>query len=346
MVYSAQFPISLPDSNTPLQLDLFIPQSRYPEVLQLGPDSAIAGLLAKARLTRVAESVETLLCRQAVAGTDAGNDAGDAPALAAIAYCGEDWAGGRPAFDSGCVLFADPVHLQLQRDCFTLSAPVPLPLSVEETSALLDALNEHFAEDGLRFAAGSSGHWYLHMAQMQAMTTQPPDRAMDRDIHAFQPTGPDAARWQHLSNEIQMLLHAHPVNQQREARGLPACNSLWFWGGGELPQVKGRSAVFVYGCSPLVKGLGRLGHVTHKGAAPVAADMQGHSTICWWLDGTSTVDSGLQLAADALRRGKLCHLRLHLADRGEVLRADLRRVDLFKFWRRRRAVHTCFAERA
>ena len=36
-------------------------------------------------------------------------------------------------------------------------------------------------------------------------------------------------------NELQMLLHAHPVNQAREARGELSVNSLWLWGGGHRP---------------------------------------------------------------------------------------------------------------
>jgi hypothetical protein len=35
-------------------------------------------------------------------------------------------------------------------------------------------------------------------------------------------------------NEIQMLLHEHPVNGERAARRLPAINSLWLWGFGQL----------------------------------------------------------------------------------------------------------------
>jgi len=33
-----------------------------------------------------------------------------------------------------------------------------------------------------------------------------------------------------------MLLHHSPVNERREAQGLPRVNSLWFWGAGALPQ--------------------------------------------------------------------------------------------------------------
>jgi hypothetical protein len=35
-------------------------------------------------------------------------------------------------------------------------------------------------------------------------------------------------------NEIQMLLHEHPVNDVRQRRGRPVINSLWFWGFGAI----------------------------------------------------------------------------------------------------------------
>ncbi len=41
--------------------------------------------------------------------------------------------------------------------------------------------------------------------------------------------------WYKLLNEMQMFLHAHELNQDRERRGLLPINSLWFWGGGRLP---------------------------------------------------------------------------------------------------------------
>jgi hypothetical protein len=35
-----------------------------------------------------------------------------------------------------------------------------------------------------------------------------------------------------LQNEVQMLLHEHPINQQREQKGLLAVNSFWLSGTG------------------------------------------------------------------------------------------------------------------
>ncbi|MDH3761646.1 MAG: hypothetical protein OEU50_11745 [Gammaproteobacteria bacterium] len=42
-------------------------------------------------------------------------------------------------------------------------------------------------------------------------------------------------QWYKLLNEMQMFLHAHDLNRDRERRGRLAINSLWFWGGGRVP---------------------------------------------------------------------------------------------------------------
>ena len=38
--------------------------------------------------------------------------------------------------------------------------------------------------------------------------------------------------WYKLMNEMQMFMHQHRVNQDRQQADLPAINSLWFWGAG------------------------------------------------------------------------------------------------------------------
>jgi hypothetical protein len=42
--------------------------------------------------------------------------------------------------------------------------------------------------------------------------------------------------WYRLVNEIQMFMHQHAVNQDRQETGLLPINSIWFWGAGELPE--------------------------------------------------------------------------------------------------------------
>lgn len=137
---------------------------------------------------------------------------------------------------AGYWLRADPVHLVMQRDAFSLGEPMPLALSATEADGILHTLNTHFAEDGLEFLQGQSGQWYLHTAQTPEVTTVLPAVAMQQNVHQHMPSGPDAAKWRGIINEIQMLLHSHPVNAQRELQKDLVINSVWFSGGGALPQ--------------------------------------------------------------------------------------------------------------
>jgi len=52
-------------------------------------------------------------------------------------------------------------------------------------------------------------------------------------VHDFMPAGRDGARIRSLMNEIQMLLHEHPVNQGRERARLLPVNGWWLWGFGD-----------------------------------------------------------------------------------------------------------------
>jgi len=72
------------------------------------------------------------------------------------------------------------------------------------------------------------------------MQTTPAAAARGARVDEKLPSGPDAMRFHALMNEAQMLLHEHPVNAEREARGEPALNSIWFWGGGVMAAAKAR----------------------------------------------------------------------------------------------------------
>jgi hypothetical protein len=128
-------------------------------------------------------------------------------------------------------LYAVPVHLVLQRDTFSMSAPVPLPLELAEINALTDTLNKHFETNALKFF-WHENYWFLRLTSNPDIQTNPPENAINKDIDAFLPTGEGATQWAALTNELQMLLFTHSVNQAREAKNLPVVNSIWCYGGG------------------------------------------------------------------------------------------------------------------
>lgn len=134
-------------------------------------------------------------------------------------------------------LCAQPAHLAVDRDRLLLLPRRHFPLSDRESHALLSTLREVFAREGLDLVQVDAGTWLIGCTHVQRLQTFEPERVEGHDIDAYQPRGEDASRWQRLLTEIQMLLHEHPVNVEREQRGEPVVNSLWLWGGGGMPNV-------------------------------------------------------------------------------------------------------------
>ena len=197
--------------------DLFLPNGFAAEVcagLSLPALETILGRGHSEMLDPV--SLEGMLC-----GLFGVQDAGDAPVAAISA-----------AFDglaAGCWLRADPVNLNLQRDRLLLAG---VRVASEEAAALCASLNTHFAGQGIEFFAPHPQRWYVRLGELPRIRTTPLSQAIGGDVRAALPAGEDASRWHQLSNEIQMLLHAHPLNEIREVHGETIVNSVWFWGGG------------------------------------------------------------------------------------------------------------------
>src|SRR5256714_9673463 len=134
---------------------------------------------------------------------------------------------------------ADPVHLQVGRDSLGLADSAAFQVSRSESEALVDALNRHFGQTML-FQPLRPARWDLRLEKAPDVQTTPAAAARGGAIDEKLPSGPDAMRFHALMNEAQMLLHEHPVNAEREARGVPALNSIWFWGGGVIAAAKAR----------------------------------------------------------------------------------------------------------
>jgi hypothetical protein len=94
--------------------------------------------------------------------------------------------------------------------------------------------------------------------------TTPVDAARGRRLLASLPRGAEGGTWQRWQNEIEMLLHEHPINSAREARGEATVSGVWFWGGGRLADA-GAMPRAVVTASPgrlgdLARGIALRGH--------------------------------------------------------------------------------------
>lgn len=312
--------------------DLFPPQDVAAKVCAELHLPALEGILARSTLT--ASGISTLedwLCNAFAAE-------GVAPVRAA--------ADGLAA-DEGALLCADPVHLQLQHSQVVLRPDV-VP-DQAEADILCASLNAHFAGMGLSFHVPQPGRWYLRVTDMPLATLHPMSRVAWRDVKPFLPQGMDALRWQRIATEVQMLLHAHPVNEAREARGQLSINSLWLWGGGRAkPLLRAFDAVggdsALAGAFAQAAGVPRIGSlqaaldgVNGRGlwicAAPGEAQRQGDYHA--WRETLQQIEQEYaQPLLQAVRTGRVQRLTLEvLGDRGSQ-RFDMARSDAWKLWRR------------
>src|SRR5882762_9765604 len=149
---------------------------------------------------------------------------------------------------------ADPVHLQVGRDSLGLADSAAFEVSRADSEALAEALNRHFGQ-AMLFNPLRPARWYVRLDKAPDMQTTPAAAARGAALDGKLPAGPDAMRFHALMNEAQMLLHEHPVNAEREARGEPALNSIWFWGGGAIEAAKARPFSTVIADDPLARGL-------------------------------------------------------------------------------------------
>jgi hypothetical protein len=247
-------------------------------------------------------------------------------------------------------LRADPAHLQAGRGDLILARTHGLALDRAEAEALIASLNAHFAADGLRFAAPAVQRWYLRTEAAPALVTTPAPAALGRNVDPLLPRGEDALHWHWRLNEIQMLLHEHPVNQAREARGAAPVNSIWLWGGGRMPECHLHDCLAVWSDSALARGLARCAGSAGHGL-PVDAETWLHalpdgSHLVAFDEELEPLESGpagrlARLEREwfapllaALRAGALNELVLSTHHLAHQVRFAASRLDLRKFWRR------------
>lgn len=308
-----------------LKIQLFIKPAGLQRSVFL-QSSALGRLLAAGRHAVINSPVETVLCRHFGIAKQV-----DWP-VAPFSLLGE---GMQPA--SAYWLHADPVHLDLQRDYFTLGSPVPLHLHAEESKSLLDALNQHFNEDGLQFFSSPSGRCYLRLERSPEVATHFPDEAMGRDVRAYMPQGSGAVQWDRLLNEIQMLLFDHPVNRTREEDNLPVINSIWFSGGGVLPNEL--QAVFqgaVYGDS-LARGIARFAGLSAADLPDYAEVLRiepGEDILLVLENNEDAEKRWIAPLLGMLGKRKIKGLELNMGMRNRTLNVQVNPLGLWKFWRK------------
>jgi hypothetical protein len=255
-------------------------------------------------------------------------------------------------------LRADPVHIRVERNGLTFVGTALLALSAEESQALASAITAHFAPVGLAFHAPARERWYVKLASAPDLVTRPPEEVVGADVQTSLPTGRDALRWHGVFNEVQMLLHAHPVNAVREECGSPPVNSIWIWGGGMRPHAALRPFTQVWSdnaeAAAIAQASGeRSAALPDSAEAVLAAECESdgehlivldhlaapsayHDADVWRARLSRLESTWFAPLAAALRSARLKRVTIVVPGADAGSRFDIARSDLMKFWRSRK----------
>jgi len=221
-------------------------------------------------------------------------------------------------------LCADPVHVEVGRTGALVTPASALGITQEDALALSGALSTHFAPE-LTFTARHPGRWYVRAAPAFAAA--------------------DAVGRRAVETELQMLLHAHPLNAAREAAGLPTVNSIAFSGGGVYHAPAAHPFDAVHTDMPLVRGLAGAAISHALPAVPGNLDIEPHARVLValdplegsgsWAEALEAMDTRwIAWLGQALADGRCTEARLVLTGRTSALECTLVPGDRWRFWRR------------
>jgi hypothetical protein len=290
-------------------------------------DASLRVWLAQSDLTRAADSVDLLAQVAQELGLPYPQQG-----CGALRMWGQT--GDRP---TNWIAAADPVYLEPRRDHLVLHALRSADASPAEMRVLIDHLQATLAGDQ-QYGFTHLGSYSYLSAKTPIATANLPAHVVDgRKPYDFLPAGNDKAQHRTLLSEIEMALHEHEVNLNREANSALPINSLWLWGGGRAPEQVTQVQPPLFSDDPLLTGY-------WYAATGVAEPWLGDISKC--LDGSvagfvaetpesddspDLLESCLNELREALRSGRLNSLTLLFRD---GVRAHVRRSHALRVWRR------------
>lgn len=244
-------------------------------------------------------------------------------------------------------LCLDPIHLRVERTQLIVQDPHSLQLEAEEAALLMADLAPLLDELGTLHDAAPH-EWLLHLHAESDIRTTPLVDAIGLNGDQLMPAAENVRTWRRLLNEVQVTLHEHPVNLARSARGLPAVNSLWPWGEGQLDTPRAEWDL-IQADGTLWQGLAR-----HLGCAwaglPERCTLQPGKTLAihtaldvatrqrdaiQWRHALQTLERDwFAPIAAALQNGQLKQFVLHGHGEGQAMRVSVNGPNRLNFWRK------------
>ena len=192
-------------------------------------------------------------------------------------------------------------------------------LTTDESTELIDLLNERLGSDRVRFVKGiqyrhlliiKGGNKYINCAPPHDHPNEEWRKLLIRPEKGHEHEALDTAT---LLNELiiksQDVLYNAPLNVKRRAEGKDEANSIWPWGGGYRPQMKTLSEMYpqikrgdVISAVDLIRGIGHYAGL-HNIIVPGATGLA-----------DTNYEGKTQAAIEALRKDDFVFLHIEASD--------------------------------
>ncbi len=238
--------------------------------------------------------------------------------------------------------YADPVYLSLQRDTFFLEKKLTNDFTQDEIKNLYNTLNETFKDETRAFILNDQGQLFLELKKEPHIKTTSIANIKRQSIDLFMPQGNEAIAWHRFMNEIQMFLFDHPMSQDRVRREILSPNSIWFSGGGVLPQSIQSPYGVIFSNSEFLKKILSIG----KNISPQSIDKFHQEYISEDVlivfDDDKELGRILEDIWNNFKKRKIKNLNIYLSFQGEVLHIHNQFIQLFKVWKKTNSVLNYF----
>jgi hypothetical protein len=183
-------------------------------------------------------------------------------------------------------LRTDPVTLWADMARVVMTSYGFADLDEFERNEIENSVRSVLFEEGVHLHADHTERWCIALGEPLNFRFTPLEDALGMDMFEALPEAAESLHWRRIMNEIQISLHACPVNMRRRQAGKQEINSVWFWGGGFIPDAS-RHGVFdtVISDNPVSRGLAtindcRLKHQSE--ASEMSFERDGSSILVDW----------------------------------------------------------------
>lgn len=167
-----------------------------------------------------------------------------------------------------------------------------------ERNEIENCIRSVLIEEGIDFHTDHPERWCIALSEPPGFSFTPLDDTLGMDVADVLPGHPDALFWRRILSEVQVALHNCPVNTRRRQNGKQEINSVWFWGGGFIPDASPHDLIdTVYSNHPVTRGLAiindcRLKKLDEASHGKFGSD--GRSVLIDWMPATQFAQEELE----------------------------------------------------